>query len=159
SESRGFADLASYLAFRLPIEPPVAALQRLGIWIGEQVFGALRPALRSHGRAPAQPVQVVVPAHAEVLLSRPFEIACFADRIPFDAAGLRLIYQTDSAPGSQKQAGDTLRVLAAFSLPVRTDPLNLRRERYNLQRYVRNLNLTQNVAVDLRVLQYGATRD
>ena len=52
-----------------------------------------------------------------------------------------------------------MRILAAFSLPVRTNPLNLRRERYGLQRLVRDLTRTQWLAVDLRVLQYGATRD
>jgi hypothetical protein len=45
-----------------------------------------------------------------------------------------------------------------FSVPVRQNPLNLRRERYGLQRLVRELNQTQQVAVELRVLQYGATR-
>ena len=42
---------------------------------------------------------------------------------------------------------------------MRANPLNLRRERYGLQRLVRDLNQTQNLAVELRVLQYGATRD
>src|SRR5262245_29836669 len=52
-----------------------------------------------------------------------------------------------------------LRILAAFSLPERANPLNLRRERYGLQRLVRDLTRTQGLAVDLRILQYGATRD
>ena len=42
---------------------------------------------------------------------------------------------------------------------MRLNPLDLRRERHGLQRLVRELRLTRGVAVELRVLQYGATRE
>lgn len=80
-------------------------------------------------------------------------------------AGLRFVYQLDggatpvAAKTAKREKEKTLRVLAAFSLPVKLNPLNLRRERYELQRLVRELNLTHGTAIELRVLQYGATRD
>ena len=107
-------------------------------------------------------VQVVVPEAAQDLLFRPFELACFADGTSFRKAGVRFVYGLEgTAAGAvaKEPVEKALRILAAFSLPVRANPLNLRRERYGLQRLVRDLNQTQNLAVELRVLQYGATRD
>ena len=51
-----------------------------------------------------------------------------------------------------------LRILAAFSLPVRANPLNLRRERHGIQQLARELAQTRSRAIELRVIQYGATR-
>ena len=107
-------------------------------------------------------VQVVVPQAAQDLLFRPFELARFADGTSFRKAGVRFVYGLEgTAAGAvaKEPVEKALRILAAFSLPVRANPLNLRRERYGLQRLVRDLNQTQNLAVELRVLQYGATRE
>jgi hypothetical protein len=49
--------------------------------------------------------------------------------------------------------------LALFSLPPAGSPLNLRRERQMLQSLVRQLSRAAGLAVELRVLQYGVTRD
>ncbi|MCE7985852.1 MAG: CHAT domain-containing protein, partial [Caldilinea sp. CFX5] len=158
----GFLDLSQYLDYHTPIVPPAQQLTALGVWIGEQVFGGLRIALWQRRALPALTVQVNVPAAAHELLLRPFELACFADSKSFRAAGVRFVYALEgmavAAPDREPPAA-ALRILAAFSLPVAANPLNLRRERYGLQRLVRELNQTRGLAVELRVLQYGATRD
>lgn len=158
-EYRGFVDLRAYLDYYAPIETVAAQLAALGAWVGEQIFGGLRDALRRACRPPAVPVQVTLPAPANALLLRPFELACFADGTRFDRAGVRFIYHLEGTPGHPcPPVTDALRILAAFSLPVRANPLNLRRERYGLHGLVRELRQTQGRAVELRVLHYGATR-
>ena len=170
-EHRGFCDLSTYLDYFSPIRPPAAQLRDLGAWVGKEVFGGLRDALRHHRNTPATPVRMVVPESAQALLLRPFELACFEDGTPFlgvgvrpdgtafRGPGLRFVYQREGTGAEPKEpAQDALRILAAFSLPVRQNPLNLRRERYGLQRLVRNLTQVSGRAVELRVLQYGATR-
>ena len=84
-------------------------------------------------------VQVIVPRAAQDLLSRPFELARFADGTSFREAGIRFVYGlegTADGPVAKEPVEKSLRILAAFSLPVRANPLNLRRERYGLQRLV-----------------------
>ncbi|MDA8455971.1 CHAT domain-containing protein [Acidovorax sp. GBBC 3334] len=157
-ECGAFFDLARHLDYHAPLSTPQQQLRQLGDWVGKAVFGGLLPALRKSARPPAKAVQVIVPPQAQALLERPFEIACFADGKRFDAAGLRLVYQSGESPAAAKATGAALRMLAVFSLPVRAHPLNLRRERYQLQQLVRQLQQTHGLAVDLRVLQYGATR-
>jgi hypothetical protein len=162
-----FLDLARYLDYHQPIQPVEKQLDELGGWIGQQVFGGLREALWQRRALPAVAVHVAVSAAAQELLFRPFELARFATGKSFREAGLRFVYQLDggatpaAAKTAEREEGKekTLRVLAAFSLPVKLNPLNLRRERYELQRLVRELNLTHGTAIELRVLQYGATRD
>src|SRR5208337_4246615 len=161
-EYLGFVDLSQYLDYYQPIHPPEKQLADLGTWIGERVFGGLREALWKKRALPAVAVQVVVPQAAQELLFRPFELARFANGRSFGEAGVRFVYGLEgTAAGAEAKepVEKALRILAAFSLPVRANPLNLRRERYGLQRLVRDLNQTQNLAVELRVLQYGATRD
>ena len=158
-EYRGFCDLRAYLDYYAPIQTVETQLAELGAWVGEQVFGGLRDALRRTCRLPATSVQVTLPAPANALLLRPFELACFADGTRFDRAGVRFIYHLAATPGHPcPPVTDALRILAAFSLPVRANPLNLRRERYGLQGLVRELRQAQGRAVELRVLHYGATR-
>ncbi|MGA2704480.1 MAG: NB-ARC domain-containing protein [Isosphaeraceae bacterium] len=160
-EYSGFLDLRTYLDYYQPIHPPAKQLEELGTWIGEKVFGGLRKALWARRALPAVAVQVVVPEAAQDLLFRPFELACFANGKSFREAGVRFVYGlegTAAGAGAKEPVEKALRILAAFSLPVLANPLNLRRERYGLQRLVRDLNQTQNLAVELRVLQYGAAR-
>src|SRR5262245_30710039 len=155
-EYAGWLDLRTYLDYHQPIATPAAQLADLGRWIGEQVFGGLRAALWRRRASPAVAVQVHVPEIAQELLGRPFELARFVDGKPFAEAGVRFIYQiegTSDQTEDKEPVAPALRILAAFSLPVRANPLNLRRERYGLQRLVRDLTRTQGLAVDLRVLQ------
>lgn len=159
-EYRGFCDLRDYVDYYAPIQDVEARLASLGAWVGEQVFGPLRDKLRRACRPPATPVLVTIPKEAEVLLLRPFELACFADGTRFDRAGVRFVYHLDGAPDRTcPPVTDALRILAVFSLPAPANPLNLRRERYGLQCLVRELARTRGRAIELRVLQYGATRE
>ncbi len=50
-------------------------------------------------------------------------------------------------------------MLAAFSLPWGENPLNLRRERVELEQLLEQLVQTRGAAVELRVIHYGATRE
>jgi hypothetical protein len=61
-------------------------------------------------------------------------------------------------PVKRVPVGERLRILAVFSLPVDANALNLRQERYELARTIRAIG-QQGHAIDLRVLQYGVTRD
>lgn len=54
--------------------------------------------------------------------------------------------------------GERLRMLALFSLPTATTALALRRERHALTRLIAEIAQTGGVAIELRVLQYGASR-
>ena len=76
--------------------------------------------------------------------------------------GLALVWQPEGLPDGTRpkvEPAESLRILACFSLPDRANPLNLRRERYQLQRLVERLGQTKGRAVELRVIQYGATRE
>ena len=159
---RGFRDLTDYLDYySMAFGAPAGQLAELGAWIGENVFDRLRPILAQRLQPPATVVHVRVPPAAQDLLFRPLELARFPDGRSFVDAGLRFVYQLDEPaayrPG--KQTGDAVRLLAVFSLPDRASPLNLRRQRYQLARLVRRLQQTRSAAVELRVLQYGATRE
>ena len=65
--------------------------------------------------------------------------------------------------GAQRRAsasvGERLRMLAVFSLPVDASALNLRRERVELARLMHKIAVTNGRAVELRVVQYGVTRE
>ena len=61
-------------------------------------------------------------------------------------------------PLAKNPVGARLRMLAVFSLPDGQDALNLRRERFELARLVHEIARVHGKAVELRVLQYGATR-
>ncbi|MEI7868789.1 MAG: CHAT domain-containing protein [Candidatus Methylumidiphilus sp.] len=161
-EYQGFVELAGYLNFYHEAYPPERQLEDLGDWIGVQVFGGLRAKLWQQRATPARPVQVIVPQSAQDLLFRPFELARFDNGQTFRKAGIRFVYQregVETPAGDKLPAEPKLRILAVFSLPVSQNPLNLRRERYGLQRFVLELNQTKGLAVELRVLQYGATRE
>lgn len=160
-EYEGFRDLSDYLEYRRGLRSAEEQLAELGAWVGEQVFGPVGEALRDVCEPPATAVHVVVPDEAQDLLFLPFELARFEDGARFTDAGVRFIYQLEGAAHGKEKVPpeETLRVLAVFSLPVRQNPLNLRRERHGLQQSIRELCQTRGVAVELRVLQYGATRE
>jgi hypothetical protein len=159
-EYRGFLEPGRYINDQRPIVPAAELMARLGSWLGEQVFGGLREKLSQAATLPAQAVRLIVPQAAQDLLFRPFELACFATGKSFREAGIRFVYTLEGKDrkGRAEAAGQSVRILAVFSLPVQTNPLNLRRERYGLQKLVRDLSLTSGRAVELRVIQYGATR-
>jgi hypothetical protein len=99
-----------------------------------------------------------VPAGAAVLGYRPWELA----RVDGQAlAGHRVGFIIDQQPHrsmAKAGVGDRLRMLAVFSLPEDAGALNLRKERFELARLVHDIAKVNNKAIELRVLQYGATR-
>jgi hypothetical protein len=137
-------------------------LQEVGAWIGETVLGSgIGEKILGHGFPPIV-VRVVVPAQAEQLLVMPLEIAHARGR-PLALQGVSLVFEAppdpNTAPPKAAPIGDRLRLLALFSLPPAGNPLNLRRERQMLQALVGRLARGAGLAVELRVLQYGVTRE
>ncbi len=131
-------------------------LAEVGAWIGDTVLGrAIGEKILAHGFPPII-VRVSMPKEAERLLVIPFEIA-HARGKPLCAQRVSLVFEpvAETPPGSVP-IGDRLRILALFSLPPAGNPLNLRRERQALNRLVAGL---AGRAIELRVLQYGVTRD
>jgi hypothetical protein len=122
------------------------------------------PQLRAFGdvygyaREYAAPVTVRVTAG--LALRWPLELAPVAG-MPLAARGdVSLVYAAagDTAVPKAPVAG-ALRVLAVFFQPARTSVLALRRERYALGRLIRRLAATQRRMVELKVVQYGVTRE
>ena len=156
-----FTDLDGYLRWRADPEDRVASeavlVAEVGRWIGERVFGAVGRALAA--RAPAV-VRVVVPEPARVVAFRPLELAVVEGR-PLAVQGVTLVMQVGGKPaGGKRPVGERLRVLGLFSLPEGGGAaLNLRRERFELARLVHEVAEVTARGVELRVLQYGVTRD
>ncbi len=131
-------------------------LSEVGAWIGETVLGQdIGEKIVAYGFPPIT-VRVAVPQAAERLLVMPLEIA-HARGKPLTMQGVSLVFESpEAAPPASAPIGDRLRLLAVFSLPPAGSPLNLRRERQMLRALVRRLSVS---AIELRVLQYGVTRD
>jgi len=161
------ADTAEYEAFcnlysqidrrRLPHDPVGSEkeiVDRLGVWIGTEIFGQ-----RLAGKLSGT-VRVVVPPEAEFLLARPLELAVVKG-VSLARKQVSLVYELPGAAPSESKEdpSECLRVLALFSLPSRSSVLALRRERFELARTVRTIAAKSRKAIELRVLQYGVTRD
>ncbi len=134
-------------------------IQEVGTWIAEKVLGSdIVDKLRREARHSAVVVCVTIPAGAEQLLLFPLEIARFEDR-PLSRRGVSFVFDIQ---GSEARVTDPisgrLRMLAVFSLPPRASPLNLRRERRELQALVEALSGGAGLSIELRVLQFGVTR-
>ncbi|WP_367127993.1 CHAT domain-containing protein [Saccharothrix sp. HUAS TT1] len=158
AEYEAFRDLVGHLdRHRLPHDPvrsETAAVDRLGAWISERVFGdALLSRLSGS-------VRVLVPRDAEFLLSRPLELARVGG-VPLARKQISLVYEPDDldVPDDKQGVVGGVRVLALFSMPARSSVLALRRERYELARTVRTIAAKSRKAIELRVLQYGVTRE
>jgi tetratricopeptide (TPR) repeat protein len=120
--------------------------------LGEAIARKLRERSR-----PSVVVRVRVPEAAQFLLTLPLEIARI-DGAPL--AGVSFVFQAaDETPPAVEPIGERLRLLALFSVPPDGNALNLRRERQMLRQLVGQLAGAAGRAVDLRVLQYGVTRD
>ncbi|MEV4026505.1 CHAT domain-containing protein [Actinosynnema sp. NPDC050801] len=158
AEYEAFCDLVGHLdRHRLPHDPvgsETAAVDRVAEWISECVFG---PALLSRLSGS---VRVVVPRGAEFLLSRPLELAR-VDGVALARKQISLIYEPADLdpPVDKDDVVGSVRVLALFSVPARSSVLALRRERYELARTVRTIAAESRKAIELRVLQYGVTRE
>ncbi|MDL1895111.1 CHAT domain-containing protein [Anaerolineae bacterium CFX7] len=165
-EYLGFINLAAYANSYRGAYTYREILNQIGAWMGDHVFGNLRAKLRERMTPPTTIVQVNVPRGSTEFTTRPFELA-YLDGKPLVAHGIRFVYVESLTPnpspsgrgaGGEGVGGEGLRILAIFSLPTDENPLNLRRERYELTKLVRNIAQTRGVALELRVIQYGATR-
>jgi hypothetical protein len=158
---RALLDLSGYLRVHAASDRRQQDERRLiaevGNYIGAQVLGeAVARKLRERSR-PSVVVRVRVPASAQFLLTLPLEIARI-DGAPL--AGVSFVFQSlDETPPAVEPIGERLRLLALFSVPPDGNALNLRRERQMLRQLVGQLAGAAGRAVDLRVLQYGVTRD
>jgi tetratricopeptide (TPR) repeat protein len=154
-----------------------------GAWAGNALLGeAVAAAIAA--AAPVT-VQVAVPEALDPVLLWPLELAHVGGR-PLAARGdVSFVYDIDAAGGMSTGAnidaagdiggmdgqracgvhgrkaeiGAALQVLAVFSQPAKTSVLALRRERYALSRLIRRIAARDRAAVELRVAQYGVTRE
>jgi hypothetical protein len=154
-----FADLLGYLSWHVApdrrAEDEARIIEELGEWIADEVLGPVGSSLAA--AAPAA-VQVVLPREAAWLASRPLQLARVNGK-PLTSSDVTLVIDPGTANGRrQEPVGERLRVLGVFSLPEGGQPLNLRRERVSLVQLIEGV-AAGGRAADVRVLQYGATRE
>ena len=153
-------DLHQYLKWHVAPDRRLAEEARIlhlvGRWIGEHVFGPVGAALVS--RAPVV-VEVVLADEARVVAFYPLEAAVVGGRALAEWR-VGLVLRVDTGRGVVKQpVSSRLRMLAVFSLPDGASPLDLRMERQKLAALVDRIEAMNGRAVELRILQYGATRE
>jgi hypothetical protein len=162
-----FTDLRGYISWHAAPDERYAndearIVMTVAHWITEHVLG--RDIANAFVRKGPATVQVIIPAGAEALAFLPLNISRVDGR-PLADHGVTLIMCPESAsdpsvpePAPPSQA-DTLRVLGLFSLPEGSgQPLSLRRERQSLVQLIERIAASGRAA-DIRVLQYGVTRD
>jgi hypothetical protein len=165
-EHTGFIDVRTYLervadrADPKRAEREDAALRSLGKWIHDCVLGTVADALVKQAEASPTLVTVSVPRQATELLTRPFELAMVSGK-PLASWDLTLAFEIEGAtrPVQKERVSERLRMLALFSVPTDQTALALRRERFALKELVRRVVSMSARAVELRVLQYGVTRE
>ena len=166
AEVARFGDLYGYARSYAAPDRRVADEARIvaeaGAWAGRVLLGEpVGAAIAGAARSGPVTVRVTVPAEAGRVLTWPLELA-HVNGGPLAAWGdVTLVY--DIAPEGTALRKDgvagVLRVLAVFSQPTQTSVLALRRERYALARFIRRIAARQRAKVELRVVQYGVTRD
>jgi tetratricopeptide (TPR) repeat protein len=162
-ELAAFKDLYGYVRWRVAPDRRRADQMRIvraaGAWAGRELLGdEIGAAIVAE--APVT-VRVEAPASLGHVLMWPLELAHVGGR-PLAARGdVPLVYDIvpDGAWRRKNPVGDVLRVLAVFSQPTRTSVLALRQERYALTQLMRRIAARERAAVELRVVQYGVTRE
>jgi tetratricopeptide (TPR) repeat protein len=163
SQYEAFSDLEYYISSFASVdryaEDEARIVAGVGQWLESEVFGQIAESLVSAARRAPVTVRVVVPESARALLFRPLELA-YAGGRPLAAQDVTLVMQTsnDDSAGSAVPVGARLRVLGLFSLPEGEQALNLRRERHALVQMISRV-AARGKAAEVRVLQYGVTRD
>ena len=165
-QARAFADPLVYVRRFGRLGEPSGRLVELGAWMGEQLFGPLRGPLAAYAEAGGGPIYLCVPPEAQALLLRPFEFARFGAESPrvqgltFGEAGFEFIYRLPGIQPAPPEAppGEALRVLAGFSVAAGMPPVDLHRQRFELEQFVRRLAASDR-PVTLRLVQFAATRD
>ncbi|ALG11106.1 hypothetical protein AOZ06_33270 [Kibdelosporangium phytohabitans] len=140
-----FTDLYRYLKWNAVPDRRVAheaeLTAQVADWVRSRVFGDVLAGVRG-------PVRLEVPPEAGLLAYRPWELA-----------GGSFVIDLPHPSRTKADVGDRLRMLAVFSLPEGAGALNLRKERHALTRLVREIAAVNEKGIELRVLQYGATRE
>src|SRR5262245_34938679 len=156
-----FSDLYGYLRYHAApdrlLEHEAEIVAWLGRWIGAQVLGPVGAAIVEH--APVT-VRVCLPEEATGLLYRPFELG-YINGAPLAVQEVSFVFDVAARPASGRKTdmGDRLRMLAVFSLPTDASALGLRRERHALRKLITTIAQTQGKAIELRIVQYGVTRE
>jgi hypothetical protein len=167
-----FADLYRYTRSHAAPDRRVADGARIvadaGAWAGRALLGE-RIGTAITAAAPVT-VRVAIPAALGPAPPWPLELA-HVNGGPLAARGdVSFVYDIGSAEddgasgqriaGAPKAGvGEALRMLAVFSQPTKTSVLALRRERYALTRLIRRIAARERAAIELRVAQYGVTRE
>jgi tetratricopeptide (TPR) repeat protein len=159
AEYEGFVNLGAFVRHHTDPDNQVgselAAVRRVGEWLGREVLGLVGPAMVEEGPVT---VRVRLPAGAEELLYRPLELGHVNGR-PLALQDVSLVLEPGGGEAPAKRpVGERLRMLAVFSLPTGYSPLGLRAERRALSELAREITGRYGKAMELRVLQYGATR-
>ena len=153
-----FADLMGYLSWNVApdrqAEEETRIVSAVGEWIRSEVLGPIAAALV---QARPATVRVTVPERAEKLLARPLELGHVGGK-PLAVQNVTFVMETGPDERGVSRVGERLRVLGLFSLPEGGQALNLRRERYSLVQLIERI-AAHGKAADIRVLQYGVTRD
>jgi hypothetical protein len=161
-EVAALGDLYGYARWRAAPDRRAAEesriMERAGAWAGRALLG--EKTLAAIVAASPVTVRVSLPAELEAVSWWPIELA-HAGEEPLAARGdVPLVYDVGSPPGRPKaEISGALRVLAVFSQPANTGVVALRRARYSLNRQIRGLAARNRALVELRVVQYGVTRE
>jgi tetratricopeptide (TPR) repeat protein len=148
-----FTDLHRYLRDNAAPDRRLAneaeLVVQVGAWLAERAMGPVALELaRARG-----PVRLVVPAEAAELAYRPWELA-MVDQQPLVAHRVTFVVDHQRSRVPKAPVGERLRMLGVFSAGQ-----PLRKERLALAGAVYKIAKTHGKAVELRVLQHGATRE
>ena len=174
-ELAAFKDLYGYTRWRSApdrqVEDGARIVANAGAWAGRELLGE-RVGAAIAAAAPVT-VRVIAPAPADDVMLWPLELA-HANGRPLAARGdVSLVYDlgipAGPVPAGAGSGGDNsagkpgpvapFRILAVFSQPGQTSVLALRRERHELTRLIRQITARECAIVELRVAQYGVTRE
>jgi len=154
-----FLDLESFLETHSApdkwLDDETRLIYQVGSWMGKEALGRIGERLAKFSTPVT--VRVVVPQEASGLLYRPWEIAVVGDKPPA-LRNVSLVFDFSGEPLKTDPIPDRLRMLAVFSLPTDQSALSLRRERYELMKLINQLARSRGLAIEMRVLQYGTTR-
>jgi hypothetical protein len=139
------------------IEDQAKLIHQLGSWISQKALGLVGERIAKF--CIPITIRLMIPPEASGLLYLPWEIALIGDK-PLAMRNVSLVSETTGEKNAINPVpiGDRLRILAVFSLPTDASALALRRERYELMRLISQLAQAHGLAIEMRVLQYGTTR-
>lgn len=127
----------------------------LGDWIAKRVLGNVATVIAERSKNEPLVVRLRLGAKSRALLGRPFELARVGGK-PLALHDVSLVFETAPKPDNPDTGPRRrLRFLAVFSLPVDERAIAVRRERHQLTELIHRMA----TAIDLRVVQYGATRE